>query len=451
MQAHLGPRRAVIFVALAAALAADVAQPAHAARVTDIIDSFERPQEDPVDLVVEATYAYSARRGHILREFRCLAHDQAVVGQFCPDGSRIEDARELDVERLRHVMNLKLRLGIWRSAEFWFELPLVILDQTRLTYAKGVTPLSSTVDPQGADPPPSLFGVPATGPERAGVGDPRFGVRLTPLSWARDPARATWALELGLTMPARPKGGVKQADNTSVGEGLWVIDLSTAVSARPIRQVEPYAGVGGTLRLPHSNSLFDDYGATQTLISPGHGINAFVGVEFHPYEDRGREAAFTIDVGGRLDYTFEGRNYTDLFDALGGSTCDARDSASPCTLTTYDRGDIDPSTGRPRKTDGITDVEQFGTLSTWLGVHYQPVRWVSLSARLDFAYEMPHFLTSADAGKDLDGRNQVQASNSSGVNEFNPVYDSHIDSLGSRFRTGGIRTVGFSLSLSGKF
>ncbi|MEZ4265381.1 MAG: hypothetical protein R3F39_03300 [Myxococcota bacterium] len=436
----------------ATALALAFAAPgAHAARVTDVIDSFEREQEEPIDVVIDLEYGYSARRGAILREFRCLAHDQAVVGQFCTDGSRIEDARELDVVRIRQTLDLTLRLGIWRSAEFWLAVPIVISDQTKLSYADGVTAQSSTVDPQGTEPPPSLFAVPSDGPDRSGVGDPQFGVRLTPLSWARDPARATWALDLALTIPARAKSGVKQANNASVGEGLWVVDLATAVSARPIPQVEPYAGVGGTLRMPHTNSLFDDYGATQTLVSPGHGIHTLIGVEFHPYEDRDREASFTIDVGGRLDYSFEGRNYTDLFDALGGSACDGRDSASPCSLTTFDRGDIDPDTGRPRKTDGITDVEQFGTLSAWVGVRYQPVRWVSLGARFDFAYELPHFLTFADAGKDLDGINQVQASNQSGQNEFNPVYNSHIDSLGSRFRTGGIRTMGFTLSLNGKF
>jgi hypothetical protein len=448
MHAHSTASWATIAAALVLAMAPTGAR---AARVTDIVDSFSRPQEEPVDVVIDVEYGYSARRGAILREFRCLAHDQAVVGQFCPDQSRIEDARELEVERIRQTLDLRLRLGIWRAAEFWFAVPIVLADQTKLSYAKGVTAQSSTVDPQGSDPPPSLFSVPSVGPERSGVGDPSFGIRLAPLSWARDPARATWALDLALTIPARGKSGVRRADNRSVGQGLWVIDVATAVSARPVRQIEPYAGVGGTLRLPHTNSLFDDYGPTQTLVSPGHGIHTLVGVEFHPYEDRELERALTIDLGGRLAYTFEGRDYTDLFDALGTSSCDGRDPASPCTLTTFDRGDIDPATGRPRKTDGITDVEQFGTLSAWLGVRYQPIRWIALGARVDFAYELPHFLTSADAGKDLDGVNQVQASNQNGDNEFNPVYSSHIDSLGSRFRTGGIRTVGFSLSLSGKF
>ncbi len=111
----------------------------------------------------------------------------------------------------------------------------------------------------------------------------------------------------------------------------------------------------------------------------------------------------------------------------------------------------DPLTERRRRTDGITDVEQYALLSSWLGVHYQLLKWVKVSAMFTFTYEMPHFLTFADAGRDLDGKNQVEARNSDKLNEFNPVYNDAYDALGTRFRTGGMLMYGLTLGLQGQF
>ncbi|MGM0577686.1 MAG: hypothetical protein ACQEXJ_18310 [Myxococcota bacterium] len=445
-QPPIPSRQRAVLAALGAVLL--LAAPAvRAATVTDVMDGFAAGDDDPVDVRFTPSWELRVTKGRILREFRCLSEDTAGVGSLCPEGSGIGEARELDVERRVHVLNLDTEVALWRHASLTLRLPIVLFDQTELTHADGVNALNSTVDPANEFPPASLFSVPFTGPERSGLADPTVGVRITPLSLSRDMTRPTWALDLNLTIPRLQADHVKQADNDAVGEGVWVLDLATALSARPRPWVEPYFQAGGTLRFAAATSLFEDYGPTQTLVSPGHGLHTSFGVEFIPWEQRSRERQVVIDVGGSLGYRFEGREYTALFDALGSSDCDPRDSQEPCDLTTFDRRED----GRRRQTDGITDVEQYATLSSWIGVRYQPIPYFTVAAKFTFAYEMPHFLTFADAGKDLDGRNQVERENSEGVNEFNPVYNSDYDGLGHRFRSGGLRTTAFSLSVTGKF
>lgn len=448
-----GPRPALVAVVALVAAAGPVAltTPCRAAEVTDIVDGFERSSDRTVDFTLTAGWAMEQRQGVIRREFRCLAHDTIPGGgaELCPDGSRIIDANEMTVSRLVHRLDIDLRLGFWRVAEIHARLPIVLLDRTDLDFYEGVDPQNSTVDPYNQ---PSLFGLPNRGARRVGVDAFSLGARLAPLSLARDMLRPDWIVDIDLSIPASAFGAdVREAGNHAVTEGVWEVSFATALSARPAAWVEPYFQVGADFRIPDRSSLFYDYGRTQTLLSPGHAFHFSVGTDFLPYEDRDKERAFIIDIGGSVDFQLEGRDYTDLFDALGTSGCDPRDSDAPCDLTTYDRGTLDPDTGFRRKTDGLTDVEQFATLSGWLGVRYQLLKWIHLAARFTVAHETAHFITFSDAGKDFDGDGVVEDSNGHGDNEFSPVYNDHYDALGARFRTGNVLVLGFQLALQGKF
>ena len=440
-------------LAPAVTLVALMAPVVFGAQVTHIIDSHPKDDGDGLDVTVTADWEMKLRSGKILREFRCLAHDTSTAsGQtLCPNGSGILDARELVANRHIQQLNVQAVIGFWRNAQLGVNLPVVLFDQTDLSFDQGVGDTgrdNSTVDPVTQ---PSLFPVPDEGTVRSGVGDMSITTRFTPLSFARDATRATWALDFGLTIPT---GAIKEANNKAVGHGLWGIHVATAVSSRPTRWIEPYFQAGANLVVPSEDSLFKNYNSqTQTLVSPGHTIHASAGLELMPYEDRRLKRGVTIDIGGRLDFHFEGREYTDLFEALGSSPCDPKDPIASCELTTFDRGDIDPETGRRMKTNGITDVEQYANLSTWLGVRYQPIPEFQLLARFAVENELPHFLTTADAGRDLDPQfeNAVEQSNSFGVNEFNPVYNEVYDALGSRFRSGGMITYLVTIGLQGRF
>ena len=419
-----------------------------ASKLTSVIDSFERKTDSNIDFAISAGWDFSSQTGLIRREFTCISHDSGS-GTFCPDNSNIIDVNELQVARDIHRFNVDMTLGFWRYAQLNINIPIVLTDQTTLTYADGVDQFNSSVDPQDS---PSLFSVGGpdgfVGSDRTGVADPTVGVRFTPYSWARDPTRPTWAIGLDLTMPLV---FIKEAANDAVGEGLWKVVLSTAISSRAFSWFEPYFRVDGTFQMPAKDSLFQQLGKTQTLISPGHQLGIALGTEFIAHEEPATEQSFVFDIGGSVRFQFEGRTYTDLFEALGTSTCDPRDTLDPCDLTTYSRGDIDPVTDTTRKTDGLTDIEQYATISGWLGFRWQIQKHVQLRAMFQVAHDTDHFLTTADAGKDLDGFNQVEKENSMGENEYNPVYSDAYDSLGRRFLSGDIMRLGAQVSLMGKF
>ncbi len=430
--------------ATALGLGAVTTAPALASEMTDILDPFARSADAGLDFGLKVGWDMLHRGGDIRREFRCLSHD-SQVGGLCPDGSTIIDVDELTTERVIHRLNVDATLAFWRYAQLHARLPLVLSDRTTLGFADGVYPGNSTVDPEDR---PSLFNLPFTGEKRTGLADPIVGVRFAPMSWTRDFTRPTWAIGLDLTLPF---ASVKEADNTAVGEGVFAVEISSAVSSRFTDYLQPYFKVAGKLNIPTAKSLFDDYGKTQTLVGPGHELGITLGSEIIPFEDHGDERTFVFDLGGSVRFKFEGREYTDLFEALGTSKCDPRDTSEPCDLTTFTRGDIDPATGRRRKSDGITDVENYATFTGWFGLRYQMIKHLELTTRFTVGYETPHFLTAADAGKDLDGRNQVEPVNSNGENEFSPVYNENYDAIGTRFRTANTMLYGLTVSLMGKF
>ncbi len=417
---------------------------ARASKLTDVIDSFDRSPDQGLDFTFSVGWAYGQRDGKVRREFRCLTRDDAVHA-FCADASQIIDINELQSTRTWQQLNLDMQLGFWRWAEVHMKLPIILSDKTDLSFDTGVDTTNTTVDPSNR---PSLFSVPLDGTDRGGVGDLLFGFRFTPLSTARDFTRPTWAIGVDVVFPT---AAVMTADNDKPGWGLWKVKVASSVSSRFAPWVEPYFSLDGTFNIPGSKSLFTEYGRTQTLTSPGHQLGIKLGTEFIPYEDKELQQSFIFDLGGSIDYHFEGREYTELFQALGQSTCDPRDTQNPCDLTTFTRGDIDPATGQRLKTNGLTDVEQYALLKAWFGFRWQMYRYVQFSAQGWLGHETTHFITTADAGKDLDGRNQVEAVNSKGDNEYNPVYNAAYDALGTRFRTGDVMLYGIQLSLTGKF
>ena len=419
--------------------------PAMGAQVTEVVDTFST-DETFGGGYASVNWGMRFRSGPILRETLCLAHDTAAGAgaTLCPGGSRVLDARELWVDRQVMSMNIDAVVGFWRHASLKLRVPVVLSDQTSLRFDDGVNATNSSVDPYNQ---PSLFTVGNNGPTRAGMGDPSLWLRFNPISWSRDAARPTWSLEMGLTIPTPM---VKESNNTHVGQGLWQLDLATAVSARPTRWLEPYFRSGVTFRIPGQSSLFQDLGRTQTLVAPGHILEGRIGIEFIPWERRDVRQHFSVDVGGRIAFAFEGREYTDLFEALGSSDCDPSNPDNPCDLTTYDR-DANIATSQRRKTDGITDVDNYATLGTWLSMRYRPTSAFQLGLAVTGDFEMAHFLTFADAGVDLDNKDAVELQNDDGFNEYNPVYADGIDFPGNRFRSGGIWSVGFTVDAQWRF
>lgn len=401
---------------------AALATPAGAGERTATLSSFD--DGDMFDASIEAEYRYGWTMAKINRERVCIASQSPGS---CAENS-ILLAKELNYSRATQWLDLTSRIGLYKDLDVFFVLPMWLSDQTRYRYQSGVSADVSTIDPR--DTPSSfLFKVPNDGPNRSGLGDLRFGIRWQPFSQARDPEEANWRLSNEITLPT---ASVRAGGNKAVGDGLASWRLATTVSRRFFGVVEPYFETHGLLRFPTASSLFKDYGEAQNMVDPGHQIGLKIGVEFIPWERPSVDRVISIDVGLGADYMFEGRAYSELFEALANSSC----TYPTCDQTTSKQG---------LTADGLTDISHYGAFETWVHINFQFIEYVQFKLGFDYGYEKSHFITNADAGKDLNLSGLVDQ-----PNEFNPVYNENIDKVGSRFIVDGVNRFLISVALAFK-
>ncbi len=451
-----------ILVAAALVAFASLPAPARAAVITDVQSSFD--ENDPFDIRLTVGYELHSWNTLITRED--FDQHQLVYGN------------KLEFTRMWHELHIGTAIGLYQDFELVVDLPIIFSDVSKLGLHPQVVGSTACADPykcigdvdktastyaenQSANAM-SLFDVPFTGSTRSGLGDLGIGLRFAPWTWARDHQYPTWVLGVMFRIPTAE---VRKAGNTGVGEGLFGVDINTAISRRVASFIEPYFDLHGKLRFATSKSLFDNVNAdTQTLEQPGHRMGLKLGLEFIPWEVEADEKHVSIDIGGGLDYTFEGREYSELFEALGNSSCLTTNGCWDATYTgqakaegQYGQKLSDQQAEQFVRTDGITDVEHYNSFSFWAGVDVQPVKYVEIGLKFNLAYTTPHFITFADAGKDLNGdgvvteKAKVQGGGTDTINEYNPKYIEGLDEVGNRFRAS--RTIQWAtmFNLSGRF
>ena len=417
--------------------------------VTDVIDAAD--ENDPFDATIQLRYEREVSTGNVTRE---------VVS-----GSEIVPNNEFSYNRTIQRMVVNPRIGLYRDLELSIDIPIVFVDQMKLTVN-----LESATVAQGDPPLFPLDGDQFTGSQRSGLGDMKFQIRYSPFNYQREVTEPTWVIAIGYTAPT---GKLKRANNIGVGEGLHQLDLSTTISRRAASWLEPYFSFHGTFRFPGADTLFTNEGTTQTLIQPGSTLGLKLGTELIPWEDNEADARFEIDLGFIADFVFEGREYTPLFEPLGRSPCSVDPAhAATCEDTAYTRS-IEEGVGdlTAFHSNGITDVEQYGRLGGHVGLHYQPVQYIQLGATFGYHRITPHLLTNADPGRDLDESGAVELArtnpddpNSPLINEYSPTYIKGIDApaghqsldnptgQATRFKLNqGSDTFILAVHLSGKF
>lgn len=460
--------------------------PSEAAELTDVLTSFDFDEGNPFDIKLEIKYEFSSETAELLRETPDASVDpiELVLGN------------RLAYERTRHTMRFGLGVGLYKELEFRLDLPLVLGDESSLDFhpslpvggergqIKDIDPKDQPWNNDADSKARTLFDVPFKGPNRSGLGDVGIGLRWAPRHRNRDPQYASWVVGAMLRMPS---ANVKRAGNTDVGEGLLQVEINTAISRRVTWFFEPFFDLHGVVKVPSSSSLFQEADeSTQTLEQPGNTLGLTLGAEFIPWEANGGKQKVSLELGVGLDYVFEGREYTELFDALGTSPCSTSNgcysatysaqmegyeqaianlkkkvgSTSDTTLkATYQKQLDDKKAayesakqgGNFPASDGITDVEHYGMYSFFASLMARPVEYFQFGLAFKLAAVQPHFITFADAGVDLDGDGSVVGENSEGINEYNPVYLEELDQIGHRFKTSNKIIWNLMFNLTGRY
>lgn len=409
-----------------------VGSQAFAADVTRVLDAFD--ENDPFDADIQVNWMYHFTNASIYRE-------QIANGVF--SNKKIASAKgRLD------QLDILARIGLYHDFELDLKFPIVIGSTMKLSTASAGSTITAETKNNSNN---TLFSLPNNSPSRSGFGDMVVALKYAPLSQARDPLHPSWMVGLEYTIPT---GKIMRTNNAAVGLGLHQLKLETAISRR-IAFFEPYFGFWGTFRFPSTHSLFKNYGDTQNYGTPGARIGLMLGAEFYPWSVPGPKdhegKYFALDLGFRTTYTFRGRDYTMLFDAMGSSPQN--------NATKYERQNpkYNPD-GSPNplyiNQQGVTDVSAYGTYVAYVGFDVQPIEYFRIGFRFTFTHTSDHFLTYADLGKDLNNSGHIEygkKNDPNNPNEYSPVYNSALDEPGHRFKVKDYNDYGIMLFLTGKF
>lgn len=388
---------------------------------------------DSVDVITEIDYAYELDSSSLVRE--------RVGIPGADPNAPLQTARDLRFRQFRHTITPRIEVGVFNNTFVTVALPIVIQQAREITLDDGVDRGTSTAVTSGLisgagfdsrDP-----GTPTTGdllfrgPTRHGLDQIHVGLGIAPMNQAQDPTKPTWKigvearLAIGKVMRFDP---MAPEANKGVSEGMQELKIWTTF-AKKLGWAEPWAEMHWLVPLTgKSSSLFDDpgFGATNWQKSPQAGIG--MGVELYAVDKPADQTRVSLDLGGRADVHFEGREYTELWE-LFAFAGDSRNPMNPLII------DSDPTRNDVQALShpGITNIENYLETTARFALRAQIGPHVRFAVTGDLIWKTDHAITFTDAGIDraTDDNDLVNP----GTDEVNPLHVSAIDLVGHRYRS----------------
>ncbi len=357
---------------------------------TTVIDAFD--EGDPFDANLILGFRQQWKSANIRRESN-LQQNGLATGGFTPASENVAAYRQAV-----SILDIGADIGIFRDLALSLRLPLILSDSRELSDLDGST----------------------RNPERLqdSAGDTLFSAALNyaGCNQQRDATKPTWVVgaetRIGIGErlhacndnaaikcpdPANPTGPGR---DPGISRGMNAYIVHTIFSRR-FGYVEPYAGFRLQAEVPQSNS---DYGKTAglkgTLLNNPPVVGTItIGTEVFPYENREAFQRLSLDFKVRGSYHSPGRDYSELFDALGSSQARSLRSGNPASYRAGPDGFTsvaDPNAPKVYFT-GITDQQAFGSFGGFAGVTWQTGEYVKFNAGLGLTHVQSHLITAADA------------------------------------------------------
>jgi hypothetical protein len=441
--------------------AAALAAPAARANPASIVASAADPG-DPADLHLRLDYEYSIETSSIWRE---------QVGAAVDPLDPIPKIRDLAFRQERHRLLPRADLGIYHNTSIYAALPIIIAQQRQLTLGPGVTREGSSTLIDGLVPPEGFDardpGTPLPGDgvfrdvKRSGVDQIHAGMAIAFMNQDNDDTKPTWKLggelrvPVGRVMRFNPR---EPSAETGVGRGVYEVRVFTSVARRYKRTEAWFELYWQTPIAEKDTSLLrlpDDERFGATNVEAGQQAGAASGLEVYAFDDAANGNRISLDLGGRIDAHFEGRDYSELWQvfALAGDA----GAATPGPLVL----DADPRTGmvvEARSHPGVSNIENYLELAGRAAIRAQLGPHVRFAAMLDLVWKTDHVISFADAGVDYptcgatgvtgpcedDPNNVVNP----GTREVNPLHVPLIDLVGHRYHSED--SFGFVIGVQGQ-
>jgi hypothetical protein len=234
-----------------------------------------------------------------------------------------------------------------------------------------------------------------------------------------------------------------------ITRGKWGLEAHTMMSKR-VKYIEPYGGVSALFEFPQGESGFDMTDAEGTLVNHAPLIGTItLGIMFIPWENREKFGRLTFDLRFTGDYVSEGRDYSELFDAIGSSAVPSLRQpvwsrfTDACPGSTCSPKSVVDLGSQKTFVTGLTDVEAHGSYRGSGSVTWQAGEYFKINAGIGFRFDQAHGIT-ADQPCNPDIKNDIGASgpchsgdetsgtiSATGVPD--PAYRPSINAVGRRF------------------
>ena len=373
---------------------------------TTVIDAFD--EDDPFDANLLLTFRQQWKSANIRRE-TALSQGGLSSGGFV---ARTENVASYS--QSTSILEVGAEIGIFRDLALSLRLPIVLSDSRELSDLDGSSRNPERLqDPSGGQ----LFTVPFKSPTRSGVDWFGVGLSYAIFNQTRDDTKPTWVIgaesrfSIGPRLhacnenapikcpdPANPNGPSR---DPGISRGMTLLAVHTIFSRR-FGYVEPYIGFRMQAELPQPNS---DFAATDdvrgTLLSRPPLVGTFtVGTEVFPWENREAFQRLGLDFKVRGTYHSPGREYSELFDALGSSQARSLREPNPGAYHASPDGSFasvaDPNAAKVFFS-GITDQQAYGSLGGSMGVTLQAGQYTKFTGGLGLTYAQSHLVTASDA------------------------------------------------------
>lgn len=435
---------------------------------TTVIDAFDK--DDPFDANLFLTFRQQWKSANIRRE-TALAQPGLSTGNFVAANENVAK-----YSQARSILEVGGEIGLYKDLALSLRVPIVLSDTRELSDLDG-----SSKNPQRLQDPAGdqLFSVPFKSPNRSGIDQIFVGLDYAIFNQQRDDTKPTWvvgasggfavggrlhacneAAAIKCPDPANPS----KSRDPGISRGMTTLEFHTVFSRR-FGYVEPYTGFRLSADLPQDNS---DYGATKdvkgALLNRPPILGSFtVGMEVFPYENKEQFQRLGLDFKMRGTYHSPGREYSELFDALGSSQARSLRSANPGGYRAGGDGFtsvVDPQAA-PVYFAGITDQHAYGSFGGAMGVTWQAGEYVKFNAGFGLTYAQSHLITAADAcNPDLKGdagasgpcrSGGASAAGGNATGTPNPNHRQVIDLPGRRFSVDDTTIVDLWLSAAVMF
>lgn len=461
--------------------------------VTDVVDAFDG--DDPFDLHITIGYQHTWKNAKIRRE-TTLDQPGLSSGGYTADTMNVASYSETTSR-----LNTRIDAGLYKDLALYFRVPIILSNSIELTGLDGSENAQNVV--LGGVPGEKLFGLPFSSPNRSGIEYLAIGIDADIFNQKRDETKPTWLMGIegrfnvsepmhacnssrsrlanevecadpsdmdrngvrnsSATGPAELEGQNPASRKPGVSRGTTGLEFHTLVAHRT-KYVEPYGGFRALFEFPVDASDFGRTNLQGSLVNhpPLEGW-VIMGLQVIPWENREQFQRVTFDTRIQGSYRSEGRDYSELFDALGSSNAS---SIRRPTYAEYRRSGVpgqenvsvvDESSQKVYFT-GITDVQAHGKFGVSGMATVQAGEYIKFQIGLGYLHVQSHFITmdqpcNPDFKKDWARAGPchtdvVQGNTTSRTTTGipNPNYRPQINNVGNRFKVDDVNLIDFWLN-----